>query len=55
MIYNCKHFIYVPVKSDVKDQKVAKVSKYLADSEFFKNFLYQGGVKSTVSLVFLGP
>ena len=24
----------------------------LADSGFFKNFLYQGGVKSTVSCVF---
>ena len=24
----------------------------LADSGFFKNFLYEGGVKSTVSLVF---
>ena len=24
----------------------------LADSGFFKNFLYQGGVKSTVSWVF---
>lgn len=29
MIYNCKNFIYVPVESDVTDQKVAKVSKYL--------------------------
>ena len=24
----------------------------MADSEFFKNFLYQGGMKSTVSWVF---
>ena len=32
----------------------APLSKYiqLADSGFFKNFLYQGGVKSTVSWVF---
>ena len=27
----------------------------LADSEFFKNFLYQGGMKSRVSRVFEAP
>ena len=36
---------------DILMEKVLNVCT-LADSGFFKNFLYQGGVKSTVSWVF---
>ena len=45
--------------SKPKDQRSSNICKKypiylctLADSGFFKNFLYQGGVKSTVSCVF---
>ena len=31
---------------------IQNITSALADSGFFKNFLYQGGVKSTVSCVF---
>ena len=36
-------------------QKPKPRVQILADSGFFKNFLYQGGVKSTVSWVFEDP
>ena len=37
---------------DFCQSHASQVLPILADSGFFKNFLYQGGVKSTVSMVF---
>ena len=42
-VFNCQTVYIVQYKS---------VQCTLADSGYFKNFLYQGGVKSTVSFVF---
>ena len=38
--------------SETPQKRTVSVACLLADSGFFKNFLYQGGVKSTVSWVF---
>ena len=34
---------------------IFRLVRKLADSGFFKNFLYQGGMKSTISYVFEDP
>ena len=51
-MYNYKK--EVPKVSKAQENLVVAfiLNVYLADSGFFKNFLYQGGVKSSVSWVF---
>ena len=44
--------IYSKINEEIRYRPTSTVVYTLADSGFFKNFLYQGGVKSTVSWVF---